>query len=127
MDMEIISKFLESFLLALAPVLASLVAAWLALKIKELWASFSEGNPDVAMYVQEAAAMAVKAAEQANLAGLIQDKKTYALGLAESWLKATYKLTIDLDLIAAAIEAAVLDHAKEFERVAEIRENKPVL
>jgi hypothetical protein len=40
------------------------------------------------------------------MAGYVEDKKTYALHIAERWLAAK-GLRIDLELIDAAIEAAV--------------------
>ena len=54
--------------------------------------------------------VAVRAAEQAGAAGLIHDKRAYAFNVAEKWLKAR-GVTLDIDLIYAAIEAAVY---KEF-------------
>ena len=115
--MEILSKFVETFLLALAPVLASLVVAYLAVKIKELWAEIQIANPNVAYWVAEAVEMAVAAAEQAGLNDLIQDKKAYALKLASDYLFETYKLKIDLVLVAGAIEAELLRSHADFEKV----------
>lgn len=121
MDMEVISKFLESFLLALAPVLASLFAAWLALQVKKVWAQLKEANPDVAYWLAEAAQMAVAAAEQSQLAGLISDKKAYALEIAEKYLKENYNVDIDLHLIEAAIEAEVLKNHVKFDEIARMK------
>jgi hypothetical protein len=53
-----------------------------------------------------AAAIAVKAAEQAGGVELAEEKKAYAIKFVEDWL-ASMGLNIDLDLVDAAIEAAV--------------------
>ena len=119
--MEVLSKFVETFLLALAPVLASLVVAFVAVKVKQLWAEFSAVNPKVAEYLAQAAEMAVNAAEQAGVAGLIDDKLAYAMDIAEKYLKENYNLVIDLDLIAAAIEAEVMMKHEEFAEVAKLK------
>jgi len=119
--MEILSKFVETFLLALAPVLASLVVAFVAVKVKALWAEFNAVNPEVGYWLEEAAKMAVNAAEQAGMSELIDDKLAYAMDIAEKYLKENYNLVIDLDLIAAAIEAEVMKSQKEFAEVAKLR------
>lgn len=105
--LPVLSKFAEVFLTALAPVLATLVATWLVAKLRVAWAEFKEFQPDVAFHLEQAAEFAVYAAEQAKVGKLIEDKKVYALGVAEKYLAAK-GFTVDLDLIAAAIEAAVL-------------------
>lgn len=107
--------FLQNILMAFAPVLASLLAAVLVAQAKMLWARAKQYNPDVTDALEWAARMAVKAAEQAGAADLIADKKAYALDVAEKWLAAK-GLTIDLDLLDAAIEAAVFE---------ELNANKP--
>jgi len=58
--------------------------------------------------LEEAAVFAVMAAEQAGAAELIKDKKVYAFDIAERWLELR-GIKIDLDLIDAAIEAAVYE------------------
>lgn len=60
------------------------------------------------VYVREV----VKAAEQAKIAELIDDKKQYAFSAIEAYLK-TLGFDLDIDAIDALIEAAVFD---EFNR-----------
>lgn len=119
--MDVLSKFVESFLVALAPVLASLVVAWVSLQVKAMWAKFKEKNPEISYYLEQAAQMAVIAAEQANLSGLAIEKKEYALAIAEKYLEETLGLQIDLDLIAAAIEAEVFKRHAEFAETARLK------
>ena len=99
-------KFIESLLLAFAPVLASLAAAALVALVRKWWAEFKQAQPDAAFWLEQAASMAVQAAEQAGMAGYIQDKKQYALEVAQRYLDAK-GIKIDVELISDAIEAAV--------------------
>jgi hypothetical protein len=110
--LDVLSKFAEQFLLGIAPVLAGFVVAWLGVQIKLLWAKAKAYNPEAVDLLEMIAPMAVKAAEQAKLAGYLDDKKNYAIDLITSWL-ASKGVTIDAGLISAAIEAAVYD---EFNR-----------
>jgi hypothetical protein len=102
------SDLLQNLLMAFAPVIASLLAGLLYAQIRKVWAQFKAEKPDVAWALESAARMAVLAAEQAGAKELIEDKKAYAMNVAEKWL-ATKGITLDLDLIDAAIEAAVYD------------------
>jgi len=106
--MPIVSKVLEAVLIAILPPLAAAMVAWMVAKAKEGWARAKRWNPTVTDLIEEAAKFAVRAAEQAGAAELIADKKAYALQIAEAWL-AQRNISTDLDLIDAAIEAAVLE------------------
>jgi hypothetical protein len=108
----VLSTFAMQFLLAIAPVLASLAAAWALAKARTAWAELREKQAPTAWWIEQVASMAVKAAEQANVAGLVKEKRDYAFALIEKRLAAN-GYTLDIDLIYAAIEAAVLD---EFNR-----------
>ena len=105
---EFASQFAEGVLLALAPVLAAMVAAWMIAKIKEAWAKARTAAGEWVWVLDAIAEKAVNAAEQSNMAGLIQDKKAFALDLAQKFL-VEQGYNIDLSLIDAAIEAAVLE------------------
>ncbi len=106
--MPIVSKVIEAVLIALLPPLIAAGVAFLAAKAKELWARAKEMNPTITDYLEMAAEFAVIAAEQAGASELIENKKQYAIEVAESWLAAQH-LTIEVDLIGAAIEKAVLE------------------
>ena len=90
---------------------AVLVAAggWLVAQAKLNWAKAKEYAPQLCDALEEAANLAVKAAEQSKLGKLIEDKKTYALTVAETYLAAK-GFNVDLHLIEAAIERAVLEN-----------------
>lgn len=98
--------FIETLLKILLPVVVSALAAYLIAQAKLLWARAKNAQPDLADTLEWAARTAVFAAEQAGAAALIEDKKNYALDVAQMWLKSK-GLPIDLDMIDAAIEAAV--------------------
>lgn len=101
-------KLIENILLAFLPVLASLAAGALFAWLRKTWAQFKAEKPDVAWILEQAASMAVAAAEQAGAAGYITDKKNYALDMAQAYLDAQ-GIKISLDLLDAAIEAAVFN------------------
>jgi hypothetical protein len=103
---EFLSAFLENLAVELLPVVVVFALAYLGKAFVQLWSEFKFNAPDAANSLERAAEMAVRAAEQAGAANIIDDKKAYALEVAEKWL-ALRGLRIDLDLIAAAIEAAV--------------------
>jgi hypothetical protein len=105
-------NYLQYFLGLAAPVVAAATFRLLWALGSKAWAEFKEAQPSIAWNLETAASFAVKAAEQAKASDYIQDKKTYALDIAEKWLAAR-GFPVDLDLLDAAIEAAVYD---EFNR-----------
>lgn len=110
---DVLWKFVESFVVALVPILVPLLAAWLLPKAIMAWKGLkSKLDSDDIYLIESIAGVAVKAAEQAKLSGFIQDKKTYAMEFVEDWLKAR-GVKLDLKLIDSTIEAAVLE---EFNR-----------
>jgi len=102
------SKILESVLLVVLPILATALTTWVLAKIGVEWQRFKNAKPDIADLLARGALFAVQAAEQMGLAKLIDDKKTYALQIAEDWLLLK-GVKIDLHLIEAAIEKAVAE------------------
>lgn len=108
-----ISELVQGLLLAFMPVLASMVAAWLFAQVKSAWLNFKEDHAANYWVIEGIASIAVKAAEQAAVAGLIAEKKDYAVEIAQQYLLER-GLKINLDVIEAAIEAAVYS---EFNKV----------
>jgi hypothetical protein len=105
---QVLSSFIETFLIACATAFAPLAVAWIIGRVRLTWASIRSEHVAEAYVLEELAAMAVKAAEQAKVAQLIEDKKAYALSVMESWLEQR-GYSINLHAISAAIEAAVYD------------------
>ena len=105
---EFLSAFVSNLLMAFAPVLAAALAAWIIAEVKLAWAQFKAAKPDIADQLEWAARTAVMAAEQAQAGKLAEEKKAYALEVAQQWL-AMKGLNVDLTAIDAAIEAAVYD------------------
>lgn len=104
----ILSSVLQAVLIVLLPPLVVAAVKWILAQANLLVARVREWQPDLVDMVEQAANFAVKAAEQAGIGGLAEDKKKYALEVAEKWLAAK-GWPIDLDLIDAAIEKAVLE------------------
>jgi hypothetical protein len=73
---------------------------------KKYWAQFQALKPDVAALVEQFAKIAVSAAEQMGAAGIVEDKKEYAIHAVELWL-AEKGIAIDVALIESAVEAEV--------------------
>ena len=105
---EVLSSVLQAVLLVALPPMAVAVYKWISAQAEKLLAEAREWNPTVMDVVCQAARFAVAAAEQAGIGELIEDKKSYALEVAQLWLKEK-GIVVDLKLVDAAIEAAVLD------------------
>ena len=102
----ILSAVLQSLLEFLLPIVAVAVIGALVSWAKLLWEKAKSWNGDATTLLAEAAKVAVTAAEQAGAAKLISDKKVYAMDIAERWL-AEHGIHLDIELIDAAVEAAV--------------------
>jgi hypothetical protein len=106
---EFWSNLLVQILVVALPPLVVALLAWLFAQIKMNWAKAKQAAPELCYALEEAASLAVKAAEQSKLAGFISDKKTEALKIAELYL-ASRGFKVDLRLIEASIERAVLEY-----------------
>lgn len=102
---------IQNFLTLVLVVLAPVVVGYLIKVLSSVWGEIKQHEPDLATELQTAADFAVKAAEQSGLAQLIENtsvaKKKYACDLATAWL-ATRGIKLDVGLIEAAVEAAVI-------------------
>jgi len=105
---QFFSAFLNAFLPGVLSVLGTTAAIWVIQQIRLLQAKIKAENPDVFEQLEWFAQAAVIAAEQANVKGLIADKKQYAIEVVETWLK-QYNLNVDVLAIDAAVEKAVFE------------------
>ena len=105
--MDFLSEFVQAFLMASIPPLAGMLAAWLLGHVRKVWQQVKDNAGDWVWLLDEAARIAVRAAEQMELAEIISDKKQYAVATVDAFLKEK-GFNVDLSLIEAAIEAAVL-------------------
>lgn len=106
--LEVLSVLAQQFMLAALPFIAVPLAIWMIAKARLAWAEFKDRQPDVAYYLENFARMAVLAAEKAKLPEWAAGKRDYAFAIVEKLLAAK-GLTVDIDVIYAAIEAAVYD------------------
>lgn len=102
----VLSAVLQSLLEFLLPILAVAIISALMSWARLLWAKAKTWNSSATDLLEQAALVAVTAAEQAGLADLTKNKREYAFNVAQDWLKAR-GIKLDTDLIYAAIEAAV--------------------
>ncbi len=99
---------IQAVLLAIIAAIVPSLVKWLQAQAAYQLVRAKHYQPELTAYLTECATFAVRAAEQSALAGLIENKKQYALEVGEKWL-ATKGIIIDLHLLEAAIEKAVLD------------------
>lgn len=104
-----VQNITDQLIQAVVTILITGFIAWAIPQVKLAWAKALAKNPDLFYALEEAATLAVKAAEQAKLAGFIEDKLDYAMDTAEMFLAAR-GFKIDLHLLDAAIEKAVLEY-----------------
>jgi DNA-directed RNA polymerase specialized sigma24 family protein len=76
--------------------------------IKKWLAELEAAKPELAGYIRQAVEIAVLAAEQMEIGGFIEDKKQYALNIAQAYLNEHGWDEFDIDVLEAAIEAEVL-------------------
>jgi hypothetical protein len=103
------SPILQSVLTYVLPLLTIAFLGVAVTWIKKEWGLFSAAHKDWAWDLEQAAQLAVTAAEQSGLSGFITDKKAYAIGIAQAYLDAK-GFKVDLTVIDAAIEAAVWEY-----------------
>jgi hypothetical protein len=98
-------KMLEIVLEAALPILAVAAATWIAQKIRELGKSI---DANTMASIEWAVKLAVTAAEQAGVSGLVADKKVYAIKFAQDYLD-KQKIGVNVSVLEGLIEAAVKD------------------
>jgi len=111
---EFLVKFLEALMLALLPLLVSLLVGQVVRVGQDLTGKLKARNAEAYGMVRFAAMAAVKAAEQANLGGLIEEKKAYAIDYVERYIEKAYGVKVDVEVISQAIEAAVYDEFNKY-------------
>lgn len=104
-----LNTILQAVLLAVISAIVPSFIKWLQAQATYQLARAKSYQPELTEWLTECADFAVKAAEQSGLRGLIEDKKRYALSVGEAWLEAK-GIPIDLHLLDAAIEKAVLEN-----------------
>jgi len=106
--MKYLSAFLEPFLVIVLPILATFLAGLVVQQIRLVQEKIKNERPDIYGILAFLTEAAVKSAEQAKIAELIDDKKAYAIQFVQDRL-ATYGIKMDVSLIAAEIEKAVFE------------------
>lgn len=101
---EFIYAFLQEVLVQAMPVIVALIVGVLAKLASGIWKDIQANKPDLAEYLQYAAAIGYAAAEKAGIEQLAKDKKAYAIQKAQEFLN-TRHIKIDVNVISDAIEA----------------------
>lgn len=105
--MPVIASVVNSVLVVLLPVIVVAVIGVLYAYARKAWAQIESARPELAQQLAMYARIAVEAAEQAGLAKLIDDKKTYATEIVVRWLETKGLGWVDIPLIEAEIERQV--------------------
>ena len=103
-----LSLFLGEFLKIVLPILAVMLGGLVVQGVRLLEEKIKNERPDAYAVLAFLAAAAVKSAEQAKLAGLIEDKKIYAIDFITARL-AIYGLELNIGDIETEIEKAVFE------------------
>jgi len=111
---NLLQEFAFNLAVLALPVISAFLIALLKAWIDKVLADVEAQRPKLAEAIKEAVSLAVKAAEGMELGGFIEDKKQYALNIAQNWLDSEGWDEVDIDVLEAAIEAEVL---KVFNRV----------
>ena len=104
---EFWSEFVMKLSLALIAILVPMAVTWIGTKLRLLAETVKANRPSLYSVLKTGAELVVNAAEQAGAAELIDDKKEYALDALQDYLDAHGWKGVQLDVIDAAIEAAV--------------------
>lgn len=105
---DLLQKFAFELAVLALPIISGFLIAALRALVKKWLAELEASKPKLSGYLKEAVEMAVAAAEQSNLAGFVEDKKQFALNIAQVWLDEHGWNEVDIDLLEAAIEAEVI-------------------
>ena len=105
---NLLQEFAYNLAVIALPIIAAFLIALLRAWVKKALAEAKQAKPYLYGYLKDAVEMAVGAAEQMELAGLVNDKKEYALDTVQAFLDEHGWDEVDIGVLEAAIEAEVL-------------------
>ena len=105
---NLLQEFVMGLLIVALPILAGFAIRALKVWGDKVLSDLELNKPSLHWALEEAARVAVSAAEKMNLSGFLEDKKTYAMEIAQRFLNEAGWEEINLVLLEAAVEAEVL-------------------
>ena len=107
---DLLQKFAFELAVLALPIISGFVIAALRALVKKWLGELEASKPKLYWYLDEAAELAVAAAEKMSASAFIvaEDKKQYAIEIMQSWLNAHGWDEVDIELLEAALEAEVL-------------------
>ena len=105
---DLLQKFAFELAVLALPIISGFVIAALRALVKKWLGELEASKPKLYWYLDEAARLAVTAAEKMSASEFINDKKQYAIEIMQSWLDAHGWDEVDVELLEAALEAEVL-------------------
>ena len=120
---QILGDLITQGLRIIIPVFIALIAKWAI----ELYLKIKAEQPNIIPLLDYLVEQAVLAAEMIYGSGKGAEKKAYAIGMIEAWMKESGMPPIDMDIIADAIEAEVYRqfHMQTIELIQEEEPEKP--
>ena len=104
--LDILAVGVVAILAGVLPLLTKYLILFAKAKIAEAETKLEASKPQLWQVIQIGADIAVAAAEQMKLVGKIEEKFEYAFEILQFWL-ADHGIEVDVEVIEAAIEAAV--------------------
>lgn len=100
---QVLGELITQGLRIIIPVFIALIAKWAV----ELYLKIKAEQPQIVPLLDYMVEQAVLAAEMIYGSGQGAEKKAYAIGVIENWMKEIGLPPIDMDIVADAIEAEV--------------------
>ena len=105
---NLLQQFVYNLMVLILPIISGFIVALLIAWRDKILSQIEADRPKLADAIKQAVSLAVKAAEGLGLDGVIEEKKLYALSIAQLWLDEEGWGEIDISILSAAIEAEVL-------------------
>ncbi len=105
---NLLQEVVMGLLVVALPILAGFAIRALKVWGDKVLSDLESNKPNLSWALEQAAEVAVRAAEKMNLSGFIEDKKDYAIETAQRFLNEAGWEEINFWVLEAAIEAEVL-------------------
>lgn len=112
-DKTFVSEVTQALILAMIPVLIPVLISLAVSSWRKTKAEIQAMSPEIYNALIMTAKIAVQAAEQLAMAGVIQEKKRYAIDRVTILLE-QQGIVMDVSAISAAIESAVLEEFNKY-------------
>ncbi len=102
-------RIITEALVVSIPLLLPALFLWIYTHAAMAWKDLKAKQPQLSWYLESAALIAVKGAEELGAFDDLKDKKVWAINYVQKYMDAHGLHNVDVSLISGAIEAAVLE------------------